>query len=209
MARTQLPGMSLDASGTFGKTITFSRWKGRSYIRRRVIPANPKTGLQVAFRAMMKFLAQQWAMLGPSDQATWNTLAAAAAYSPFNAYTSVNQKRYAVGASPTVAYPAAEAGTAAVVTSTTGTGGVRTASIDTVLAAAADNNGYILRRATVTPVPLTQDNIIAVVQAGGGLTDTYIDSPLVPDTYYYRATAFTLDGVLGTAGTTSLGVTVT
>jgi len=38
--------MSLAASGTFADTLTASIWKGRPYMRQRVIPANPRTDLQ-------------------------------------------------------------------------------------------------------------------------------------------------------------------
>lgn len=42
--------MSLDASGTVGKTTTFSKWKGRNYVRLRVTPMNPQTADQQASR---------------------------------------------------------------------------------------------------------------------------------------------------------------
>jgi len=46
MAKVNGPFMSLSASGTFADTLTASIWKGRPYIRQRVIPANPRTDLQ-------------------------------------------------------------------------------------------------------------------------------------------------------------------
>ncbi len=42
--------MSLDASGTVGNTATFSKWKGRNYVRLRVIPQNMRTGPQQLIR---------------------------------------------------------------------------------------------------------------------------------------------------------------
>jgi hypothetical protein len=42
MAKTTGPLFSLTASGTVGNTITYSNWKGRPYVRRRVIPMNPQ-----------------------------------------------------------------------------------------------------------------------------------------------------------------------
>ena len=41
MVKVYGPMMSLDATGTIGKTATFSKWKGRNYVRQRVVPANP------------------------------------------------------------------------------------------------------------------------------------------------------------------------
>jgi len=46
MAKVTGPLMSLDASGTVGKTATFSKWKGRNYVRLRVTPMNRQTSNQ-------------------------------------------------------------------------------------------------------------------------------------------------------------------
>lgn len=50
------PLFSLGASGTIGKTLTYSRWRGIKYVRSRVIPANPRSAdqkeVRVAFAAL-------------------------------------------------------------------------------------------------------------------------------------------------------------
>jgi len=63
MAKTTGPLFSLEASGTVGNTVTYSRWKGRSYVRRRVIPLNPFAETQVDARNRIRALAnaQTWA----------------------------------------------------------------------------------------------------------------------------------------------------
>lgn len=43
MAKVTGPLMSLDASGTVGKTAVFSKWKGQNYVRLRVTPMNRQT----------------------------------------------------------------------------------------------------------------------------------------------------------------------
>lgn len=43
MARVTGPLMSMEASGTIGKTLTFASWVGRQYVRRWTRPANPQT----------------------------------------------------------------------------------------------------------------------------------------------------------------------
>ena len=58
MVKITGPMMSLDAQGTLGDAITFAKWKGRPYVRQRVIPSNPKTGAQLGRRAMFKFLTK-------------------------------------------------------------------------------------------------------------------------------------------------------
>lgn len=63
MAKTTGPLFSLEASGTVGHTVTYSHWKGRSYVRRRVIPLNPFSTDQVAARNRVRTMAegQTWA----------------------------------------------------------------------------------------------------------------------------------------------------
>ena len=50
MARVTGPLMSMEASGTIGKTLTFANWVGRQYVRRWTRPANPQTLNQMVQR---------------------------------------------------------------------------------------------------------------------------------------------------------------
>lgn len=58
MAKVTGPLMSLDASGSIASTITFSKWKGRNYVRQLTIPSNPSTGAQVAIRLALGAIAK-------------------------------------------------------------------------------------------------------------------------------------------------------
>ncbi len=58
MAKVSGPFMSLDASGTLADTLTASKWKGRNYMRQRIIPANPRTAGQLAVRSILGTLAK-------------------------------------------------------------------------------------------------------------------------------------------------------
>ena len=58
MAKVTGPLMSLDASGTVAKTATFSKWKGRNYVRQRVVPMNPQAAGQVTTRGNLGVLAK-------------------------------------------------------------------------------------------------------------------------------------------------------
>lgn len=49
---------SLTASGTIGKTIVMSKWKGRAYARTRVIPFNGRTGPQQLVRGALGVIAK-------------------------------------------------------------------------------------------------------------------------------------------------------
>lgn len=113
MATTKGPLMSLDASGSVADTITFSKWKGRNYVRELVIPANPKTGLQTGVRATFKFITQVWASLSATIQGNWADLAKANAVTPLNEMIRDNQTRgrqdFGMKQDPTVAEGAVEA----------------------------------------------------------------------------------------------------
>lgn len=54
MAKLKAPLLSLGASGQLGKSLVYFGWKGLDLVREYVIPANPKTTLQVAQRAIIK-----------------------------------------------------------------------------------------------------------------------------------------------------------
>ena len=58
MPRLTGPFMSLSASGTLGKTLTASIWKGQPYMRLRVIPINRNSVGQKAVRSILGTLAK-------------------------------------------------------------------------------------------------------------------------------------------------------
>jgi len=82
VVKLKSPLMSLDASGSVGKAITFSKWKGRNYVRKLVIPHNPQSGLQTGMRAWLTWLSKYWAVLSAGDKAVW------AAYYPADSISS-------------------------------------------------------------------------------------------------------------------------
>lgn len=65
MARVTGPLMSLDASGGFGSTLVFGKWKGRNTVRQLVTPSNPQTQLQQEARNAVRVVgsAQRFANL--------------------------------------------------------------------------------------------------------------------------------------------------
>jgi len=60
MARVTGPLMSMGASGTVGKALTFGKWKGRAWVREWFSPENPKTAKQVNVRLAMALLIAAW-----------------------------------------------------------------------------------------------------------------------------------------------------
>ena len=58
MAKVNGPLLSMDASGSVAGAMTFSKWKGRNYVRQLVIPSNPDTAGQQAVRSILGTLAK-------------------------------------------------------------------------------------------------------------------------------------------------------
>lgn len=71
MARLTAPLLSLSASGTIGKAITFATWKGIPYARTRVIPANPKTAAQQEVRGVFGTLNELWKRMPQLARDPW------------------------------------------------------------------------------------------------------------------------------------------
>ena len=198
MARVTGPLMSIDASGTFGKALTFAKWKGRNYVRERVIPNNPKSAKQTGIRAMMSFLAQIWYGLSAPSKATWDDLATTKAISAFNAMVSENLQRWQQVKAPTSDFPAAEASVPLTITTLTTTGGVGSVAVSITPSGATNIWGLILYRDTAEITSPSWENAVAVLEADAGNAVAYVDAPLDAGTYHYRAAAFNVDGILGT-----------
>jgi len=201
MVKVTAPAMSLDASGTLGKALVFSKWKGRNYVRTRVIPSNPKSGGQVGVRAMFKFLTQIWQSLTDANQATWEDRADDMVVSPFNAFISYNQNRWRNFDAPSIEDPADETGVAPTGPTGVATPGVRSMTVVLTDTVTPPDFTYLLFRSLTGVFTLAWDNCIAVVPWDSGGTTTYIDTPLEPDQYFYNAIGTLETGLSGADGT--------
>lgn len=197
MVKLTGPAMSLDASGSLGGSLVFSKWKGRNYARTLVKPSNPKSGGQVGVRSMFKFLAQEWASIAAGDQATWEDYADQLVVSPFNAYMSRNQFRFRNFLAPSADDPATETGTAPTAPTLAVTAGERQITCEITDGANAPDFGYVIFRSTSTGFTPAFDNVIAVVPWDSGGVTTYVDTPLDAGTYYYVARGFMDTGLWG------------
>lgn len=75
MAKTTAPLLSFGASGTIAKTAVYSKWKGRPYTRRHVVPANPQTAAQTQTRSAFAFSSNAWKVMGALGVAPWDRFA--------------------------------------------------------------------------------------------------------------------------------------
>ncbi len=199
MASVKGPLFSLDASGTVGSAVVFSKWKGRNYVRRHAVPANPKSGVQVGTRAMMRFLAQAWTNLSAAEQLTWATPAAVTDISPFNAFVGYNMSRWSLFKYPVQSYPAAEANTAATLGTPVCTAQVRSVLTGATVSVLAQNWGMAIFRKIDSQPGETRAECVQVIPAESAAAFTWTDSNVtVGSDYYYDATPFSDDGVSGT-----------
>lgn len=198
MAKVDGPLFSFSASGSLADTIVFSRWKGRPYVRQRVIPSNPRTGLQVGLRQMFAFLAQQWASgLDSTQKASWDALAAQKVISPFDAYMGGGMDEWKTFDAPSKYGGVAPLSTPATIADNTATGGVGEATLQVDTALLNDGWGYVWFRATSTGFATALSNAILSAQlAGDSGSSIVVDSPLAPGTYFYNLRHFSRDGAL-------------
>lgn len=197
MALVACPALSGEASGKVGGCLVFSKWKGRPYVRSLARPANPKTAKQKSVRAMMKFLSQNWSGLSTEDKDSWKGPADASNYSPFNAFTSENMRRWGNFNAPGGEYPVSEGDSIGTGFSEVVTGGVKSIKLDLTLGVANDNWGVMVFRSTTTGFTTSFDNLCYVLLLDTATTITLVDSPLDPATYYYNFRLFSIAGDLG------------
>jgi len=200
--------LSLEASGTIANSMTFSKWKGRPYVRTRVTPANPRTPKQMGIRAIMAFLARQWAELSDADQSSWEEKAKQTNVSPFNAFAGTNAFEWRNGNYPSKAYPAARSSSAPSAPTVSATGGQRQVTLNITKGTTAPSWGYSVHRSTQSGITPSWTNAVALVAADTNGNATYLDTPLPAGTYYYVVKPFNNDGKDG-APSAQQNVTVT
>lgn len=204
MATVRMPLFSLSASDSLGKALTFSRWKGRAYVRTLVKPRNPQSGIQVGMRAAFRFSAQKYRNLNATQQANWKVASRIKNVTPQNAMIRFNQIRVrqglGVAADPTLTPGAAEAAPTGV------TIGVQAKSllitwVDSVGAGDFCTFIYMSTSTGFTPAPA---NLIAVIAHG---VQTYTKTKLTTGTtYYFVLRGDENGGTLGTAAAQVSGV---
>jgi hypothetical protein len=206
MARVVGPFMSISASGTFAKTLVASSWKGRAYMRERVIPKNPRLPKQLGVRAMFAFLAQAWVGLIAGEQDDYNEGALAKSISPFNEFLSQNMSEWQNFTTPSKNWPAEKVSTGLTITTLATTGGLGMVTCQITPSGATAIWGLLLFRDTAAITTPSWANCIIALPANGANMVTFVDTPLDPGTYHYRAAAFNDDGILGTVKADQTGV---
>jgi len=90
MAKTTAPLLSFDARGQVGQTQVYSSWRGRKYVRRQVIPANPQTASQTLTRSAFSWLQGVYKNAPPLFTAPWEAYIVGKPLTARNALTKFN-----------------------------------------------------------------------------------------------------------------------
>ena len=84
------PLLSFGASGTIAKTMVFSKWKGRPYVRRHVVPSNPQTNEQTKTRNAFSFTSNLWKSAPTLLRSPWDRFAQGQVLTGRNAFIGKN-----------------------------------------------------------------------------------------------------------------------
>jgi len=90
MAKTTAPLLSFGGSGQIGKTMVYGSWKGRPYVRRHVIPANPQSAEQTITRNAFSFLQSVYKFAPALVTDVWESYASGLVMTARNGFTKLN-----------------------------------------------------------------------------------------------------------------------
>jgi len=200
MAKVSGGALSFGVSGTVGDVLTFATWKGRPYVRRKVIPANPNTPAQIGVRAAMKWGGQVWATLSPSDQATWDAKATQGNFSGFNAFMKTNAGDWSNGMGFQRQDPAETAVAAVIPTLPTASVAGRQVTIGWKEPATGTLFGSVVHISQTTGfAPASGNTAVIVDSETNGADNEAVLATLKPGVYYYRVRCFDVAGIFGPA----------
>lgn len=90
MAKTVAPLLSFGAGGQIARTGVYATWKGIPYVRRYVVPANPRTTSQMVTRNLFKKLQRMWLLMPATGKAPFEANAQGRPFTAANAFTKLN-----------------------------------------------------------------------------------------------------------------------
>jgi hypothetical protein len=204
MAKVNGPLMGLEASGTVAGTITFSKWKGRAYVRKTVVPSNPNSIPQQAARAVARFVSQYWGTLTDPEKAAWDEEGKSKNITGLNAWLkdSANRRPYdkAIELAPN-STPATAPGAP---TSPSATGGKGFVTLAWTNDTATDLFTTAIHEGPTGFTPTAQ-NAVWILPA---TEETITLTGLAPGNYFFKIRHGNESGIYGTA-TSELTATVT
>lgn len=125
MSKVTAPLLSFDARGKIADTMVYSNWRGIPYVRRHVIPGNPRTLAQVLTRDIFRGLEMRWKQGGTLMRAPFDRFAVGQKFVGRNAYfgKNINLTRGDADMADYIGSPGAKGGLALTSMSATGAAG--------------------------------------------------------------------------------------
>ena len=90
MAKVIAPLLSFGGDGQIARTAVYSKWKGIPYVRRYVIPANPRTTRQMVTRNLFKKLQLMWLLMPAVGKEPFEANVQGRPLTAVNKFTSLN-----------------------------------------------------------------------------------------------------------------------
>jgi len=199
MATVKGPLFSMDASGQLAGSVVFSKWKGRNYVRRHAVPANPKSALQVGTRSMMRFLSQEWDGLSALPAASWEEPAEALSISPFNRFVGMNMDLWTLFKAPSVYSIIQTADTPGTIANGAVTAEILSIKVEFDVTVLAQNWGVAIFRKIGSAPGESRGECVHVMNADSAASYSWVDiNVTVGSDYYYDVTPFSMNSVWGT-----------
>lgn len=173
MAKVTAPLLSFGGSGSIADAMTFSRWKGRPYVRQKVTPANPQSAAQTLTRNAFALANAMWKTAPAEFTQSWDLFATGQVLTGRNAYVSsfVKNCRGETDLEDMIFSPGAKGGIAASsVTPTAGDDQVTVALVAPVLP-----SGWLINNSFAAVAPdVDPSTVIAnAIVAGSDNSDPY------------------------------------
>jgi len=194
MVKLKGPGLALDASGTLADEVTFSKYKGRAYLKTKGRPKQPNTEAQLAIRAMMTFLSSSWKTIPEPNKATWLPLATPGKTSPINAYQAYNLMRWRNFKAPTTTWPATEVLPYSTYSGHVTTGMPRATNVHIDYLTQFAGWGFCVHHLTGVADPRRWDNLIYVHECWIPGNYDHVVRNLKIGTHHWIQTNFSTDG---------------
>lgn len=205
MVKLTGPGLAKAASGTLGDQLIFSNWKGKAYLKKHARPKQPNSEKQLAMRAMMRFLSQEWTNIIDLYKETWEPPALAADISPFNVYQRENLARWRNYQYPGQVFPVPDTGTPPYLASDDLDCLGNHAKLRAQLGALNDGWGVAFFRSSEGAAPTRWDQLVHIMHATGGAWHEWDFYPTTAGTYHFAWNKFSNGGVKSYTPPRSLG----
>jgi len=199
MVKLHTPFGSLNASGSIGKAITASTWKGRSYLKVHRTPGGLPTDRQRGARVALSWLGAQWRELSDADAVSWTPLATSHRLPGYNAFAGFNLELLLAGQGPTKNSAFAQTGTPGVFSPNPPLNREKVYGIDVKTTLQPLNASWAVLY-FLSPVEAFSPDLSTLF-----LIVTFTDDerheiflrPIPPGAWWIRCQTCTIDGVLG------------